>query len=78
MHQRPQRIEQFHGTSTRAAANVPLVIARLVQSWCSTRDLEMQTEDALDLRDGLRQVVGAVRAGDDEFGLRAVEVRALI
>ena len=54
------------------------MIACLVQSWCSTRDLEMQTEDALDFRDGLRQVVGAVRAGDDEFGLRAVEVRALI
>ena len=35
-------------------------------------------EDELDFRDGLRQVVGTVRARDDEFGLRAVEVRALI
>jgi hypothetical protein len=38
----------------------------------------MQTEDALDFRNGLRQVEGTVRARDDELGLRAVEVRALI
>jgi hypothetical protein len=38
----------------------------------------MQTEDALDFRNGLRQIVGTVRARDDEFGLRAIEVRALI
>jgi hypothetical protein len=44
----------------------------------TTRGLEMQMEDALDFRDGLRQVEGAVWARDDEFGLRAAEVRALI
>ena len=35
-------------------------------------------QDALDFRDGLWQVERTVRAGDDEFGVRAVEVRALI
>ena len=35
-------------------------------------------EDALDFRDGLRQIEGTVRARDDEFGLRAVEVGASI
>jgi hypothetical protein len=44
----------------------------------TTRRLEMQMEDALDFRDGLRQVEGTVRARDDELGLRALEVRALI
>ena len=44
----------------------------------TTCGLEMQMEEALDFRDGLRQVEGTVRARDDEFGLRAVEVRALI
>ena len=34
----------------------------------TTRGLEMQMEDALDFRDGLRQVVGTVRARDDESG----------
>ena len=44
----------------------------------TARGLEMQMQDALDFRDGLRQVERTVRAGDDEFGLRAIEVRALI
>jgi hypothetical protein len=38
----------------------------------------MQMQDALDFRDGLWQVERTVQAGDDEFGVRAVEVRALI
>ena len=38
----------------------------------------MQMEDAIEFRDGLREFAGAVGAGDDEFRLRAIEVRTPI
>ena len=36
--------------------------------------LEVQVENAAKFLDGLRQGVGAVRAGDDQFGLRGGEM----
>jgi hypothetical protein len=71
----PKEISKFE---VRYAARCIKFLLANSADRATTRGLEMQMEDALDFRDGLRQIEGTVRAGDDQFGLRAVEVRALI
>jgi hypothetical protein len=38
----------------------------------SLRTLEVQLQNAVEFSDGLRKVVGSVRAGDNAFGFRAI------